>query len=182
MNKYKLVNITTKEETICDRVIIEGFDYYVSDEISIGTISIGKRTTSGKYEIGILSNKDGGYVVPNSGDGFYSSDIKKVIATNNPNIDIPKVVNEVENIIKNAFYDENGDFKRSTIGADDWVNGLKLGYNKVKETYKFTEQDMIDFGKHCITQFMLFQNKDNDYSQRLLPEWKPQQPITIYYK
>lgn len=59
--------------------------------------------------------------------------INKVIATNNPNIDIPKVIDEVDNIIKNAFYDKKGDFKRSTIGADDWINGLKLGYNKANE-------------------------------------------------
>lgn len=30
--KYKLINKTTGEEHLCDKVIIEGFDYYVSDE------------------------------------------------------------------------------------------------------------------------------------------------------
>lgn len=29
--KYKLININTKQETLCDRVTIGGFDYYVSD-------------------------------------------------------------------------------------------------------------------------------------------------------
>jgi hypothetical protein len=30
--KYKLINSVTKIETICDKVTIDGFDYYVSDE------------------------------------------------------------------------------------------------------------------------------------------------------
>lgn len=29
--KYKLINSVTKIETICDKVTIDGFDYYVSD-------------------------------------------------------------------------------------------------------------------------------------------------------
>lgn len=31
-NIYKLINIKTKEEHLCDKVTIKGFDYYVSDE------------------------------------------------------------------------------------------------------------------------------------------------------
>lgn len=32
MKKYKLIDCVTKIETICDKVTIDGFDYYVSDE------------------------------------------------------------------------------------------------------------------------------------------------------
>ena len=30
--KYKLISKTTGEEHLCDKVTIDGFDYYVSDE------------------------------------------------------------------------------------------------------------------------------------------------------
>lgn len=104
--------------------------------------------------------------------------INKVIATNNPNIDIPKVIDEVDNIIKNAFYDKKGDFKRSTIGADDWINGLKLGYNKAKETYQFTEEDMIEFAQYVLDNI----SYNNDKLEEMLFTWKKQQLKTIYYE
>ena len=31
--KYKLINIKTKEETLCDKVTIDGFDYYLNSYI-----------------------------------------------------------------------------------------------------------------------------------------------------
>ena len=40
---------------------------------------------------------------------------------------------------------------------------------------------MIEFGKLCIRQFALFQNRDDNFTQRLLPDWKDQQIKTIYY-
>jgi hypothetical protein len=30
--KYKLINNKTKEEHLCEKVTIDGFDYYVSNE------------------------------------------------------------------------------------------------------------------------------------------------------
>lgn len=35
MNKYKLINLNTKEEQLCDKVTIDGFEYYLSDEKKI---------------------------------------------------------------------------------------------------------------------------------------------------
>lgn len=32
MNKYKLINLNTKEEHFCDKITIDGFNYYVSDD------------------------------------------------------------------------------------------------------------------------------------------------------
>ena len=84
---YKLKNIKTKEEHLCDKVIIDGFDYYVSDEkYAVGENCIGED------EGGLRIHK---CVILNN---CLAIGCKKVIATNNPNIDIPKVVNEVEKI------------------------------------------------------------------------------------
>lgn len=77
--KYKLINITTKQETLCDKVIIDGFDYYVSDEeIKDDDWYYWSVTNSIQKAV-----KDSLGRLPKSTDGS-----KKVIATNNSNIDI----------------------------------------------------------------------------------------------
>lgn len=164
---YRLINNKTKEETICNLVTINGFDYYVSDT----------RITE-------LSANDRYYTIVENPRRIvrYSKHIQSkdavIIATNNPNIDIPKVIDEVNIIIKNAFYDKKGDFKRSTIGADDWINGLKLGYNKAKETYQFTEEDIIEFAQYVLDNI----SYNNDKLEEMLFTWKKQQIKTIYYE
>lgn len=83
MKKYKLINTKTNEEHLCDKVTIDGFEYYVSDE----TPEHGNYITY-KNQLFIIQNGDN--------ELFHLS--KKIIATNNPNIDIPKVVDEVEEL------------------------------------------------------------------------------------
>lgn len=166
MQTYKLINNKTKEETICNLVTINGFDYYVED-----------REPTASHAL-----LDNCYYIFNNKlyKRKYSHhvDCKLVLCTNNSNIDIPKVIDEVNIIIKNAFYDKKGDFKRSTIGADDWINGLKLGYNKAKETYQFTEEDIIEFAQYVLDNI----SYNNDKLKEMLFTWKKQQIKTIYYE
>ena len=71
MNKYKLINKTTGEEHICEKVVIDGWDYYVSDDkVQVGA-TIGLEQIDTLNDIDLLLQK-------------------KVIATNNPSIDILK--------------------------------------------------------------------------------------------
>lgn len=179
MQTYKLINNKTKEETICSLVTIDGFDYYISDTKN-PTID-GELYHCGNKGKGI----DVGNGIPEqvltiskyTKDRNLCKDCKLVIATNNLNLDIPKVIDEVDNIIKNAFYDKKGDFKRSTIGADDWINGLKLGYNKAKETYQFTEEDI--FGLKDLLQNtspLMFEVVTRNYIRNL------KETKTIYYE
>lgn len=186
MQTYKLINNTTKEETICSLVTIDGFEYYVSndkikksDYFYVKTKNIFGGNIIAK-SIGNGKNCWEEHIITSVMDekGYHPSHCFKVIATNNPNIDIPKVIDEVDNIIKNAFYDKKGDFKRSTIGADDWINGLKLGYNKAKETYQFTEEDMIEFAQYVLDNI----SYNNDKLEEMLFTWKKQQIKTIYYE
>ncbi len=100
--KYKLIHTQTKEETICDKVVVDGFDYYVSDEnisksdwfISLPRQTIHKCTHI--FENNIIdnnySNRENVEIV--------KFDCKKAIVTNNPKIDLPKVVDEVEDKAK----------------------------------------------------------------------------------
>lgn len=160
---YKLINKNTEKGIICKKLVIDSFDYYYNDD-SFGDNEYYYDTKQKTIRNGSNNHVTGGYK-------------KKIIATNNPNIDIPKVIDEVDNIIKNAFYDKKGDFKRSTIGADDWINGLKLGYNKAKETYQFTEEDI--FGLKDLLQNtspLMFEVVARNYIRNL------KETKTIYYE
>ena len=81
--KYKLINKQTNEEHLCDKVTIDGFDYYVSDEKLIPNCYVFDPI---RNRITVI------YLVSKKGENFGA---KKVIATNNPSIDIPKVVDEL---------------------------------------------------------------------------------------
>jgi len=95
--KYELINTKTKEEHLCNKITIDGFDYYVSgEEIKLNDFVHLDNT------IKELPEYNGNYIIQLLDDALLNSsnalNCKKVIATNNPNIDIPKVVDEVENL------------------------------------------------------------------------------------
>jgi len=174
---YKLKNIKTKEEHLCDKVIIDGFDYYVSDEkYAVGENCIGED------EGGLRIHK---CVILNN---CLAIGCKKVIATNNPNIDIPKVVNKVEKLAKEQW----GNVHRTGI------LGFIDGYNKSQETHPFSEEDMIEFVEWCqkpcledlrqpnvvyISSGNFYWYKHKKYTPKeLLQLWKEQQPKVLFYE
>ena len=87
--KYKLINITTKKETLCDKVTVDGFDYYVNDD---------EFDSSKNYFIDFQDDRNSlhqiGYDLDDDGwiEQYDVKFFKKVIACNNPNIDVPQVV------------------------------------------------------------------------------------------
>lgn len=161
--KYKLINSVTKIETICDKVTIDGFDYYVSEE----------KATEGFY----------GYINFEGGDikrvgKYFADDWKKVIACNNPNIDIPKVVDEVERLAHkdNPLQKLDGEFLRASF---------KRGYKKSQETHPNSDEDMIEFGdwirnNPCVWNYP-DKLKDRRTTKELLQLWKEQQAKKVYY-
>lgn len=79
---YKLINTITNEEHLCEKITIDGFDYY----ITISNITNGECYLY-KKEIKQFLNS-----------GYDGVNFKKVIATNNPNINSPQLINEVEKL------------------------------------------------------------------------------------
>ena len=160
MNKYKLINKATGEEHICEKVVIDGWDYYVSDE------------TVGNYcwYINTYTNKlyHSSTLKPNENS-------KKVIATNNPSIDIPKVVDEVEILVNKLDTPEN-------LDQFSFDKGFIDGYNNSQKTHPFSEEDMKSFGKFCIKNNVC--KEENRYYQywELLQLWKEQRLKTLYYE
>lgn len=166
MKKFKLINNKTKEETICSLVTIDEFDYYVNDnEIIQKDFYIDFRSDGNKLEQ--FKTKEDWVLV-----GICDS--KKVITTNNPNIDIPKVIDEVKTLSLEYTINKNTQF----FTKHDFENG----YRKAKETYHFTVQDMLDFGKYCINNQLC--KEENRYYQywELLQIFKEQQIKTIFYE
>ena len=181
--KYLLKNNKTKEETICEKVKIDGFEYYISDEIPNKNMYFIHKTNADCslhkcIDIPHLTN-----IFADNDVNYMSIYCKKVIATNNPNIDIPKIINEFENLAEqDADKCEYYKHPNSDNGYYDHVEGFKAGYNKAKETYHFTVQDMLDFGKYCINNQLC--KEENRYYQywELLQIFKEQQIKTIYYE
>lgn len=98
--KYKLINNKTKEEHLCDKITIDGFDYYVNNEHKTNTVYIPKdgiimeqvcdsTTEEYKQSVRIFGNKNHLFV----------------LATNNPNIDIPKVKEMSDYLAKQLYID-----------------------------------------------------------------------------
>ena len=190
--KYKLINRQTGQETICDKVTIDGLDYYVSD----GEIKDGFYTDGEDLFEATLNN------IPLQP----TEDFKKVIATNNPNIDIPKVVNEVEiegfawEEAKRKFYADEGrepniNNEKDCLLVGVLQEGITYSYNKSQETHPFSEQDMLDFVLwKDENKFSVISTKEDwvsellEYSgcvyttKELLQLWQEQQPKIVYYE
>ena len=177
MKKYKLINNLTKEETLCDLVTIDEFDYYVSDDKIVDSINV---LYNNKIYSTVYSNTVPQGEILLSGFGYVmKSSCKKVITTNNPNIDIPKVLcKEIEESFKVKA--DIPYFPSDLKETCHWW--YKEGYNKAKETYHFTVQDMLDFGKYCINNQLC--KEENRYYQywELLQIFKEQQIKTIFYE
>lgn len=139
---YKLINKQTGEEHICQKVTIDGFDYYVSDVHAV----------SGDFAL------YAGHITKKMMDTEWTTGDKKVIVTNNPNIDISKVVDEVEELANQK--------------ALPHLRAVFIeGYNKSQETHSFSEEDVIDFAT--------FRNGGDVREEFKL--WQEQQPKKVYY-
>jgi len=184
--KYKLINRQTDEKHLCDKASIDGFDYYVSDD----------KILNGDYCVHPTTLN----ISQHSFDNNLRLYWKKIIATNNFSVNVPKVVNEINEVALQAypiypFYD--GDELRDTDTNSELRKGFISGYNKSQETHTFSEEDMIEFYEWCDTSEQaayfwrsnrIYPTMDNSHliklkekRKELLQLWKEQQPKIIYY-
>lgn len=178
MNKYKLVNTATKEEHICEKVVVGGFDYYICNESAKDDFFVYNskynevfKIQTKKYPLAKILDFD-----------LWNSIYKKVIATNNHDRnfkEIPKVIDEVHVLaLKNADK-EDWDFQsQEGCGYYDHVEGFKNGYDESQLTHPFSEEnvyDIIDFiARNPKTKAM--------FKGDILKLWKSEQIKTIYYE
>lgn len=106
MNKYKLINYKTKEEHFCEKVTIDGFDYYVNDdEIKYGDSYLCLEIKPNGHKSPFFGKvyKYDNFTTDNKYEKYLLQNCKKVIATNNPSIDLPKIINEIERMALQKF-------------------------------------------------------------------------------
>jgi hypothetical protein len=157
--KYRLIDKTTGIETLCDKVTIDGFDYYVSDE---------------KIHFGYVWNTILEQVETMFKEKTFHDDLKGIIATNNPSIDIPKVVHEVEMLVNKLDTPEN-------LDQYSFDEGFIKGYTKSQETHPFSEDNMIEFAEFYFREEFNSTMQDCKSSKELFQLWKEQQPKIVYY-
>lgn len=183
--KYLLKNKTTGEEHLCEKVVIDGFEYYITDKItSIGEKSILQLEGFTPMILTHFEECEPDY------EG------KKIIATNNPNIDLPQVIDEV---VYEAYKAVGEDIAYNDLLVTAWCDG----YSKAKEETPFSEEDMLDFLK-WVEKSHYWKSTDKRFPQtvglwttningnfpveqgkttkELLEIWKQQRPKTIWYE
>lgn len=171
---YKLINNQTKENHLCDKVTIDGFDYYITNnEISENDYYVVPHNIDGKIlsQNFILGRADKNFMV-----NYYINTMKdwwrKVIATNNPNIDIPKVISEVK--IPNYYFTDQEPYYSKSLEI------FLDGYNESQEMYPFTDDDMINFA-----EFVFIESFSSDRvrtPKELLEIWKKDKYKIVYYE
>jgi hypothetical protein len=185
MQKYKLINTKTKEEHLCDKVTIDGFDYYIDYK---QPIEAGKWYISNQAPRLCVKVKDGQYPyihLNKKGEEIADFHTWKgvIICSNNPNIDIPKII-----IVKNCQCN-------LTLYPDQKEMCKDFCNNKLQETHPFSEEDMIEFAEWCrnsaVREFAYGIGETNNWelkseqkivtTKELLQLWKEQQPKIIYY-
>lgn len=160
--KVKAINKTTSQQFDCEEIEINGFKYYIIDT-AVGC----------KYGISKLNE------IVEVKTGYDATLYKGIVCSNNSDIDIPKVVDEVDILLRKNFDLEIIDSDVDNI----FLNGLTEGYNKSKETYPFSDEDMMEFADWVYrSQFDLEGYTQDKETKKLFQIWKEQQPKIIYYQ
>jgi len=181
--KYKVKNITSGEEVLCEKVVVDNQDYFYSKTLCCDTDNDVCIFESSNNIIKTLAGK--GYGLVKTIGKYY-----KVIATTNKDLDLPIVVDEVEELAETYSRNQNG------IGYEDEhpncsntlgecsVEDFTNGYQRAKETYSFTKEDMVEFAKWYEEENtekkaeMYFGFSDLD----MLDKWQEQRTKTILVK
>lgn len=164
MTKHTLINKKTKKQHICVEIEIEGDKYYVpyastthlnqdlqeGDWVYSSLYGLGRvikdvsnsQSIVVKYEKAVAQqqyHKTGVWKRDKYYD-IFAHNCKKIVATDNPNIEIPKIVNEVNEALESVYAKE-------AAGSSLLRIGFARGYELSQETHPFSENDMVEFAK-----------------------------------
>ena len=158
----KIKNRFSGEEHVCDVLTSNGHQYYVNgdtakngDKLYLLSDSLLGKTgdiitvVSTKYSRTDIIKADG---KPHwfASNTEYQKDWswRKVFASNNPDDDLPKIVDNIEYLADTDSSKVEWDFESSCgNGFDDHVNGFKNGFNESIGKYSNSDVDMIAFSK-----------------------------------
>ena len=164
--KYKLINSITKEEYLCEKVTIDGFDYYVSDK---------------KIHFGYVWNTILEQIETMFKEKTFHNDLKGIIATSNPNIDIGQVVSEEDMFADEWCFSINGEkFSNNDNTCGDNFLSFKSGFNRSKGRYQFSKETMVSFGNYLL-RMPNNELESKDLETHLI-NWEELQPKIVYYE
>lgn len=186
--QYKLINKTTKEETICTKVVIDGFDYYepivktkpaLNDYYVVTLYDVEMNETLVFEKVKSINE-----VRINNESVETNRHIKncrKILATNNPSIDIGQIIDEVEELADKWVFKTNGHkWSNNDDTAGDNYSSFIEGYNTHSQTQSLSDDEVAEFlewGNNYI------KTNPNCYTYKeLLQLFKEQQIKTIYYE
>lgn len=180
--KYKLINQKTGEVHLCEKVTVERFDYYLSGEAARNDVFAYNSKFKEVQKI---------HSVPQDVDfEIWGKIFKKVIATTNPNIDIPKVVDIVkalafELLSLSDLKSIDGTYESYHQHTESFIKGVEAGYNKSQETHPFSEEDMVEFLKFYKSYILMLKAEKWEIlevaEEELLEVWKNQRTTILYY-
>ena len=178
MKKYKLINTKTKEEHLCNKITIGGFDYYVSDEeIKVGDWYTWDGNKNNAPSLCTDTYNESSILDSQGFTKFY-----KVVATTNPNIDIPQILEEPNETLIHQIAADLG----YRMLPDDLEEGIKAGYKESQETHPFNEDDVEFFVKKALEDAKKSVCWSDEYYKHLTKEllqlWKEQQHKIVYYE
>lgn len=143
MKQYKLKNKSTNEEVLCTKVVVDGFDYYVSDT----PIKALTKLTFDDVPKNYVYNKSMGIRDLRYKHNEQKGD-KNIIACNNPSIDIVQVIDECHiSTIKSLTDFENKKPENYALNGSNFYEGFKSGYNTHSSTHTLSDDEVVEFGK-----------------------------------
>lgn len=173
--KYKVKNVTTGEETLCEKVVVDNHDYYIGGSnivfgdywVYIGfgeEIEITKSVLVDEHWFNKLWDKN---------------NYKKVIATTNKSLDLPIVIDEVSELAVSEHK-----YNHKSVQEIGFRLGFEVGYNQAKEIFEYTKEDMVGFvGFIEWLMTKSFREGTSDYTtEELLDIWQEQRTKTILVK
>ena len=163
--KYKLIDKQSNEH-LCDKVTIDGFDYYITEEaFEVGEVNVPSDFNKvSDLSITDISDLD---VVNDKYNGY-----KKLIATNNPYLNVPQIVDE-KKVDWDLLYQQNG----IAFQGESKKLLFRKGYIQSQNTHPFNAEDMIDFAKWRLTYEKKYPN--NNTTKKLLDIWVRSKIIII---
>ena len=189
--KYLLKQNKEDKGILCDKVTIDGFDYYLDYS---QPIKVDKQYISNQAPRLCVKIKEGKYPyihLNNKGEEIADFHTWKgvIICSNNPNIDIPQVVDDIEGLAIEYLNDNYG-----YVWDKEDIDNFKYAYNKSQEMFLFTEEDMIEFAEWCQNQYF-YSTVEKKWStefkiydgvlyttKELLKIWKEQRTKIVYYE
>lgn len=114
---------------------------------------------------------------------YYKDINHKFIATNYHKSELPKIIDEIKELLMPFPDDTLRDGREIKTWQDGWVIGHIEGYNKSQETHPFNKNDMLDFVK--FVNFSLLRNDNNFLNKSfeyMFKKWEEQQIKILYYE